>query len=196
MEGEMAFSRTELWPFQSFEGENRRLLRKMLVMGFNCPWTSSVGRLFDAVASLMGLHQKIRYEGQAAMALEFESGHQEARPYPMNWIEKDGFGTLDWGPTLAEILKDLANRRSPQEIASNFHGALVEGVIEAARALGQNTVLLGGGCFQNKRLLEDSVRRLRQEGLRVFWPREVPPNDGGLSLGQAVIAREAFSRPT
>ena len=74
-------------------------------------------------------------------------------------------------------------------MAYKFHVSLVEGVIKAAEAFGQNKVLLGGGCFQNKRLLEEMIRRLGAAGLDVYWPREVPPNDGGLSLGQAVMAR-------
>jgi hydrogenase maturation protein HypF len=132
------------------------------------------------------------------MALEAEAVTDSASPenggsssafYRIHWIESDGLGTLDWRETIQEILNDMAKRVSSNEIAAKFHASLVEGVIMAAKAFGQNRVLLGGGCFQNKILLEGMVRRLLEEGLEPYWPLEAPPNDGGLSLGQAVIAR-------
>jgi hydrogenase maturation protein HypF len=163
----------------------------MLETGTQSPWTSSVGRLFDAVASLLGLHQLIAFEGQAAMAVEFIASSKNQECYPLSWFEKDGLGTLDWGTWVEGLLADMDKNIGKKEMAHKFHVSLVEGVIKAAEAFGQNKVLLGGGCFQNKHLLEEMVRRLSAAGLDVYWPREVPPNDGGLSLGQAVIARDA-----
>ncbi len=186
-----AVNRPDLWPVTAFPSEERKILLNMLESGFNSPLTSSMGRLFDAVASLLGLRQKIRFEGQAAMDLEFLAGDlpSNVQGYPMLWTEKEGMGQLDWGPLVEGLIIDMANKVSPKEMAQKFHGSLVEGVIKAAESLGQNRVLLGGGCFQNKVLLDSCVHRLRAAGLEVYWPREIPPNDGGLALGQAVVAR-------
>ena len=161
----------------------------MLETNTRSPWTSSVGRLFDAVSSILGLKQTMAFEGQAAMAVEFMASESEYKHYPIEWKSVQGFQTLDWSGVLEGILKDNDNGLDNSLISAKFQNSLVEGVIEAGSVFGQNKVLLSGGCFQNKKLLESSVRGLRAAGLEVFWPREVPPNDGGVSLGQAIIAR-------
>lgn len=175
-----AFSKTELG-----------LITSMLRLGVNAPVTTSVGRLFDAVASLAGVRQISSYEGQAAMALEFlVDPYRPAEAYPVVLRKRpDGF-VIDWEPMIREIIADRHRGLPVSRIATRFHHGLVEALVAAAIAAGQPRVVLGGGCFQNAYLLDRAVRRLRAQGFEVFWPCHVPPNDGGLSLGQAVIAAE------
>ena len=192
MEGAAAFKRSDLQTLGAFTEEERRVLKRMLENGTNGPWTSSVGRLFDAVSSILGLQQKIAFEGQGAMAVEFAASETEVGYYPVFWEDAGELQNFNWEGILRGILKDLGNNLDKTLISAKFQNSLVEGVIKATEVFGQNKVLLSGGCFQNKNLLESCVRRLRGAGLDVYWPREVPPNDGGLSLGQAVIARSVY----
>jgi hydrogenase maturation protein HypF len=129
------------------------------------------------------------------MAVEFSASGQEEGFYPVRWEEAEGLQNLDWGDVLRGILEDSDKKLDNSLISAKFQNSLVEGVIKAAGVFGQNKVLLGGGCFQNKNLLESCARRLKVAGLEAYWPREVPPNDGGLSLGQAVIARSVARAP-
>jgi hydrogenase maturation protein HypF len=152
-----------------------------------------VGRLFDAVAALLDLRQVSAFEGQAAMALEFAAGRARRRgaadayPFPIAAGAGGGF-IADWGPAVEAILRDLRNGVTAPAIASRFHDALVGLILQAAQWAGQERVLLSGGCFQNRLLTERAVRRLRHEGLHPYWHRRVPPNDGGIALGQVVGA--------
>lgn len=189
--GEGAFDLDRLPTLQAFTREDLRVLRTALPKGMNAPWTSSMGRLFDAVASLLGLHQRLAFEGQGAMAVEFAAAGAGSRVYPLESGTRDGLWTLDWRGILDGILQDKDNQLDNSLISATFQNSLVEGVINALGVFGHNKVLLSGGCFQNKFLLELCVRRLRAAGVEVYWPREVPPNDGGISLGQAWIARNA-----
>ncbi|MFO1476735.1 MAG: carbamoyltransferase HypF [Verrucomicrobiota bacterium] len=177
----------------AFSPTERAVLRNMLERGLNSPWTSSAGRLFDAVAALAGIRQQNRYEGQAAMELEFlvpDPAPADAYPFPL----ADDPGAeckllLDWAPLLEELLRD-AQAGTPREvIAARFHNALSEGIVAVARRAGFQRVVLSGGCFQNARLLQNTVSRLSAEGFRPAWHQRVPPNDGGIALGQIVAAR-------
>ncbi|MBU5613117.1 carbamoyltransferase HypF [Geomonas azotofigens] len=171
---------------------DRPLFLKMLEKGINAPLTSSCGRLFDAVSALLGVRQRISYEGQAAIELEAlaETG-RVSEPYPY-LVTGEAGDVLDFGPAVAAICADLAAGRSRADIARAFHrtvaAAIVEmcGLIRAARGL--DRVVLSGGVFQNRLLTEDVAERLAAEEFRVYCHRLVPPNDGGLALGQAVIA--------
>jgi hydrogenase maturation protein HypF len=176
----------------------------MLKSGLNAPLTSSVGRLFDAVASLVDLRQASRFEGEAAMALEFAcEGIETEERYPFmiadcgSRIEEnnafDPHSTLhtshspliiDWSPMIESILSDLERRRPPGEMAARFHNTLAETIVSVARRIGEERVVLTGGCFQNKTLTESAVTRLRAEGFRPYWHQQIPPNDGGLAVGQ------------
>lgn len=152
--------------------------------------TSSMGRLFDALSSLAGLCQKSRFEGEAAMALEFvleEGETEEAYSLPLRF--HGTLGLLDWEPLFIQLLDDLSRQTPVWLISWRFHNALVEGLLKVATKAGLEQVALSGGCFQNRALAEASVARLRREGFRPFWQKQVPPNDGGLSLGQAAYAR-------
>lgn len=103
---------------------------------------------------------------------------------------------LDWSPMIEEILADLKRSASVGEVSAKFHNALVEGMVAAARHAGEKRVVLTGGCFQNKYLLERTVLRLQAAGFRPYWHQRVPPNDGGIALGQAVAAGRACAIET
>ncbi len=188
--GEAAFARTGLAPLAAFDARERKILRQMLRAGLASPRCSSVGRLFDAVASLAGLCQRSRYEGEAAIALEHAAGEAVASEgYPFALLPEAEVGVaIDWLPMLHAVLDDLAADRPPSLVAARFHvglAALAEAVCERA---GEPDVVLTGGCFQN-RLLAEAVRaRLRARGFRVHLHRRVPPNDGGLAVGQLAVA--------
>lgn len=177
----------DLPPLQAFAPAELRILAQMLRQGVNAPLSSSAGRLFDAAASLLGLRQHNRFEGQAAMQLEFalEEGHGDA--YPMALLAGEP-ATLDWGPMIAALLADQRAGLGLGRISARFHNGLVEGMLAVARLAGQPQVALSGGCFQNQYLSEHAIARLRQEGFRPHWHQRIPPNDGGISLGQLVAA--------
>lgn len=164
----------------------RRVLRQLLERGVNCIPTSSMGRLFDAVTSLVGVRHEVSYEGQAAMELESQVG-DDAEPYPLAVIGPAPV-VIDPGPLLAAVVADLTARRPRAVIASRFHATVAEMVWAVARTLDAPTVGLTGGVFQNVTLLNLVGNRLRAGGRAVLTHRQVPCNDGGLSLGQAVIA--------
>ena len=162
----------------------------MLGRQFNSPLTSSVGRLFDGVASLVGLRQRVRFEGQAAMDLEFLlEARADSAAYELPLEETPLAAVLDWRPSVAAILADLSAGVALSTISARFHNLLVESVLKVARRTGLERVALSGGCFQNRYLTEHTVRRLAEEGFRPYWHQRVPPNDGGICLGQVVAAR-------
>lgn len=178
------------WP-GAFEPREREVLVRAAARGVNAPLTSSVGRLFDAVASLSGSRQRCRFEGQAAMELEFAlaEGWEAEGAYPIPLREMPaGPAEADWGPLLVALLADVEARVPLATISARLHNGLVEMVVAAARAAGERLVLLTGGCFQNRALSERAVARLSAEGFTPLLQRRVPPNDGGISLGQLVAA--------
>ena len=151
--------------------------------------TTSVGRLFDTVAALLGFTREITFEAQAAMWLEHLAGKVEpSKGYPFPFIAQE----LDFRPLLSAVVTDrLAGRPIPQ-IARSFHLAVARGLHDAALALCQShhldTVVLSGGVFQNQLLLEDLKSLFTQESIEIWTNHAVPPNDGGISLGQAALA--------
>lgn len=174
---------------QAFTESERRLLRQMLQQGVNTPATSSAGRLFDAVASLAGVRQVVNFEGQAAMELEFLAhGVRTDETYPFSLSEGASPCVLDWSPMIQAVLQDIQEGVSPSLIAARFHNTLVEMTVAIAHAAGLERVALSGGCFQNAHLTERAVRRLTEEGFRPYWHQRVPPNDGGIALGQIMGA--------
>jgi hydrogenase maturation protein HypF len=188
-------------PLAAFSPAELATLKTMLVKKLNSPVTTSMGRLFDAVASLINLRQQIRFEGQAAMELEFVidgANIGEAYPLPienavdqtkdLSRITHHASRILDWSPMVREILTDVERNIPIGIISAKFHNALAEGIVAVARHAGQNRVVLSGGCFQNRYLTERVVRRLQAEGFRPYWHQRVPPNDGGIALGQVVAA--------
>jgi len=175
--------------------DQRAQLANLLRSGVASPWTTSMGRLFDAVASLTGLCHKTSFEGQAAMAVQFaaeqegEAGGLEG--YPIDLVPShspDRKWMIDWGPVISAVLADLRRGCSPERIALRFHASLAKVTVRVAQAVGLPRVVLTGGCFQNRLLLSLVRRQLEEAGFTVYSHALVPPNDGGLSLGQAVVA--------
>ncbi len=156
------------------------------------PMTTSAGRLFDAVAALCGARTVVNYEGQAAIELEGLVDPAEHDAYPLELVDRDGGLELDPRPALLAILSERAAGVSAGRIAARFHCGLARATADAcariAGAHGLDTVVLSGGVFQNRVLLESTIGRLRDAGLRVLFPRLLPPNDGGISFGQAAAA--------
>jgi len=174
-----------------------QLLEHMMAKNLNSPPTSSVGRLFDAVAALLGLRDAAQYEGQAAMELEAASDQDVTRSYEFDLIESEGPLVIDSAPVIRSVVDDLVAGRDPHEIAGAFHNALAGMIVQVARevrlATGIERVTLSGGVFQNNLLTARSLSGLRDAGFDVLTQRLVPCNDGGLSLGQAyVVALKAM----
>jgi len=171
-----------------FTAQERRTLLQALERGVNAPLTSSAGRLFDAVAALLGLCQVMSFEGQAAQALQAAAEQVPAQaPYPVALVPEDSGLLADWAPALAALLADRAAGVPVPQIAGRFHATLAALIADVARQLGVCRVVLAGGCFQNRRLLEETRARLDQAGLAVWWPQRLPPGDGALAAGQAAV---------
>lgn len=164
----------------------------MMQRGVNCPRTSSVGRLFDGVAALVGLDAIGGFEGKAAMALEFALADAETDDAYRFEIRTGEPLVIDWEPVVLAVLRDLENGSPPGLISARFHNGLVEALVEVARLVGREQVALSGGCFQNKYLLERAVTRLENAGLKPYWHQRVPSNDGGISLGQIAYAARTW----
>ena len=185
-------------PQLGFSPSELSILNWALARKINAPLTSSMGRLFDAASALIGLRLRSSFEGQAAMDLEFAcDGINTDRCYPIDMAnvtttEAPRGRMLDWSPVIEGILSDLANGVNAGEIAATFHNSLLEMIIGVAMRQQIEQVVLSGGCFQNRRLLEGSVRRLQDAGFRPFWSQKIPSNDGGIALGQIAAAALTF----
>ncbi|MFF5210875.1 carbamoyltransferase HypF [Streptosporangium sp. NPDC000396] len=160
--------------------------------GVNSPLTSSAGRLFDAVAALIGLHDTVNYEGQAAIALEQRADPAERSAYSAGFLDEAGLLLIQTGDLVRAVVDDLRGRTDPATIAARFHNGLA--AVTAASCVrlradtGIGTVALSGGVFQNRLLTDGLVQALQRHGFRVLTHHRVPPNDGGISLGQAAVA--------
>ncbi|MFI6645439.1 carbamoyltransferase HypF [Streptomyces sp. NPDC050504] len=173
-------------------------VRTMVARGTNTPRASSCGRLFDAVASLLGLCDRATYEGEAAIALENAAGGLRSAPLADRLLYADGLWVYDPAPTLTDLLERRAGGEDVAHLAAAFHttvaivtAELVARVVEDGAP---RTVCLAGGCFANRRLLTEVRRRLRAQGLRVLVPGAVPVGDGGISYGQAAVAAARLAR--
>lgn len=185
--GEEVFDHNELPPIRDFAREESRNLLRMLARGTNSPLTSSAGRLFDAMAAIVGLRQRASFEGQAAMDLEFAIADRVEDAYP--FALRTGMPQIiDWEPMLITVLNELRQNEPAGVIAAKFHNTLGEIIVAVARGARVTSVVLSGGCFQNEYLLRRCVERLREDGFAPNWHSQVPTNDGGISLGQAVAA--------
>ena len=197
--GDEIFEREDLAPTRSLWPQEAHILQTMLSRRLNCPITSSAGRLFDAVASLTGLRQVSRYEGQAAMELEFSidvlTAEDDCR-YEFKLLQRsdDNCRIVDWGPMISAILQDVRDGVSAADISRRFHNTLVESMVQVAIVVGLERVVLTGGCFQNKQLTEGAVTRLRSAGFRPYWHQRISPNDGGIALGQVAAAAAIVRR--
>jgi hydrogenase maturation protein HypF len=237
--GEDALASPEL-SLTSFAAADLSALAAMLKGGINSPLTSSAGRLFDAVAAFLGIRQTVRFEGQAAMELEFAindiktdetysfelvckeqtggggrisalpsqelpvpSPHEVGRglgrgvsPIPGSPCQDASGGEsmliVDWRPMVKDILADVKRGVPVGTISAKFHNTLAGVIVAVAQRVGQPQVALSGGCFQNRYLTERTAARLEQEGFRPYWHQRIPPNDGGIALGQIVATLMGF----
>jgi hydrogenase maturation protein HypF len=160
-------------------------LLRMLEHGVNAPWTTSVGRLFDAVASMVGVADESRFEGQAAMMLERAIGSLSTDE---SYELVSSGDTGDWAPLIEAVRQDVARQEPKGLVAARFHNALANWIVTVSERVGERQVVLSGGVFQNGYLVERTSALLEAGGFRVLTHRYVPPNDGGIALGQAVLA--------
>jgi hydrogenase maturation protein HypF len=178
-------------PFvRSLDARAWATLRRMAATSTNSPETSSMGRLFDAVSALLGLRGAVNYEGQAAIELEAIADASCVESYE---FEFDGRGSIiKADAVITRAVGDLLEGRAAGEVSAKFQTAVAHLIANVARRLRDerrlNRVCLSGGVFQNVFLLERACRQLRQDGFEVFTHGRVPPNDGGISFGQAAIA--------
>jgi len=208
--GDEIFEMKELAPVQAFSSQELEILQTMLKKKINSPLTSSAGRLFDAMASIVGIRQKTSFEGQAAMELEFAlDGVETDEKYPVQILDcgllagepfqlnpksqipkPNSVYVIDWEPMLQGILNDVSCRIPVGKISAKFHNTLVEAIVVIAYRIGEERVVLTGGCFQNRYLTERAIHRLRSENFRPYWHQRIPPNDGGIALGQVIAAHQ------
>jgi hydrogenase maturation protein HypF len=179
-----------------WDGKKVTILLEMLQKGTNSPWTSSLGRLFDAANALMGLRQMVSFEGQAAMELESLASVDVTGGYAYTIEDSHGTAIIDPRPMLKGMIRDLASRLPREVVAARFHNTAAEFIARLchrlSKAAGLREVVLSGGCFQNRFLVNRLCHRLAREDLKFYLHHQVPPNDGGLSLGQAIIAGRAL----
>ncbi len=190
-------------------GREAAMTVEMVKRGINAPWTSSCGRLFDAVASILGICHENEYEAQAAMELEALAsrawkglpsgdGYGNGPVWPAPSLKMDGDTmVIASSKIIGWIVKERAAGRPVPELAAAFHGWLVQALATALEMIclqaGISRICLSGGCFMNRILFNSLVERLEQDGHQPFWGREVPMNDGGISLGQAYLGGLALS---
>jgi hydrogenase maturation protein HypF len=183
----------DIAPIDTAGPEAREMLKRMFEIRINAPLTSSMGRLFDAVSSLANVRQEINYEAQAAIEFEALVDPDEEGVYPFALVDKN----IDPVPVIREIVDDLRGSVSVPKIAARFHNGVAYMVDQVCRAIRDQSdveeVALSGGVWQNMVLLSRTVRLLRQSGFKVYVHRQVPTNDGGLSLGQAVVAAQRLN---
>jgi hydrogenase maturation protein HypF len=169
-----------------------QVLKRMIEKRVNSPRTSSMGRLFDAVSSLLSVRDTVNYEGQAAIELEMAADAEGKEEYPFKIQEKEQPMVLDPTETVREVVQDLIRGLSSSLISGKFHRTVARLVVETCSRIrsdsGLDRVVLSGGVFQNTLLLALVFDGLKEAGFRVYTHHLVPTNDGGISLGQAVIA--------
>ncbi|MGQ9913006.1 MAG: carbamoyltransferase HypF [Thermogutta sp.] len=202
-----------------FRPEEQRVLTRLLRGGTLCPRTSSVGRLFDAAAALLGFGESASFEGQAAMQLQFAAevlreayhkGRRDAEPETVAQplaacritTADDGDDArpliVDWRPLFASLLRARGDGVATPTLAAAFHARLAQTVTQIARRFGCRTIALSGGCFQNSLLREMVGRLADHDGLTLLMHHEIPPGDGGLALGQvwlAALRQRSANRP-
>ena len=193
-------------PIRAFAPKELKTVVAMLEHDINSPRTSSAGRLFDAVASMLDVRQTVRFEGQAAMELEaLATAVETEEEYALTTTDASKSLVIDWGPMIVGIREDLRRGVAGAVIARKFHNTLVGMMLVVAeqvysgqtappsrfaRRVGHDDrrIVLTGGCFQNKLLAELAIQRLTDAGYRVYWHQRIPPNDGGIAVGQVIAA--------
>lgn len=168
------------------------ILRGAIGKKVNTPWTSSMGRLFDAVASLLSIRDEVNYEGQAAIELEMIADRGVEETYPFHFLKENSAFVIDPALVIRGVVRDLTEEISNSKISGKFHRTISRMIVETCEALrGRerlNRVVLSGGVFQNMLLLSLVTKELKRSSFEVYTHHLVPTNDGGISLGQAVVA--------
>ncbi len=179
-------------PLENRDRQQQALIRTMLTQGVNCPQTTSIGRLFDGVAALIGLGDRNSFEGETAMALEFAAEQiHTAAAYPYGIIP--GFPLIfDWRPMIIALCQDRQAGIPIPQMAAKFHNCLIDGITQIAQTIGCSHIVLTGGCFQNRYLTEGAIAHLTAAGFPVHLPQNIPPNDGSIAVGQLIAT--AFAR--
>ncbi len=174
-----------------FGGAEISILLAVLDRGIHAPVTTSAGRLFDGIGALLGLRTRCTFEGQAAMELEFAADRETQKEapiiLPITEAAAPGNWQVDWRPLLEWALGQRA-AADRSAAAASFHSALAHAIVDVAKRVDIDTVVLSGGCFQNARLLDATARELAKAGFKALVHRHLPPNDGGISAGQALAA--------
>ncbi len=184
-----------------------KILLTMMARGLNSPWTSSAGRLYDGVAAFLGFHGRSDYEAQAATGLETAAdswmthsvSKRSVESYDCSNIIQEvscningAMRVLNWEPWIRGIIEDLKQNVEAPKVAAKFHRSFAQGVVEMVKKFDTPQVVLSGGCFQNKLFSELIINDLREAGFTPFWNQRVPPNDGGLSIGQLLGGANVF----
>ncbi len=177
-------------PSDVFMKEELTVLKRMLKNNLNSPYSSSMGRLFDVVSSMLGLCQTNEFEGQAAMLLEYAAaGVETDDSYNLLLDRSEGKPwILDWESLINDIIEDITIGEKASMISARFHNALAEGIVSVAELMGEKEVVLSGGCFQNVYLAERTANMLRRKGFTPVLHWKIPPNDGGIAPGQIFAA--------
>ncbi|MBX0328534.1 carbamoyltransferase HypF [Oscillochloris sp. ZM17-4] len=209
--GKGIFEQDHLAPVAHFDQTQRGILERMIFQGINSPLTSSAGRLFDGVAALLGLRQRVSFEGQAAIALEHlaDPGERAAYAFDIHYAQvpappapAGGVSCVaeplivDWASAIVALLNDMKRGVEPARAAARFHNGAIAAITEVAGLLGVEQIALSGGCFQNRLLAEGAIAQLGAAGRRALLPRLVPANDGGVSFGQVAAAQAMADCPT
>ena len=183
--------------FNKISREKIKIIVEMITKKINSPLTSSLGRLFDGVASIIGLRNQVHFEGQAAMELEMIAGAKTSATYDWEWTSNDIYRVLT-EPIIRGVLRDVEKGIPPSQISSKFHMTLIRLFTSLCDGIrkdtGLNRVALSGGVFQNSLLLTGLIASLANRRFEVYTHHRVPANDGGISLGQAVVAAATLNR--
>jgi hydrogenase maturation protein HypF len=187
----------DLAMLKQIEASKLKIIVEMIQKGVNCPQTSSLGRLFDGVAAIVGIRNQVNFEGQAAMELEMLAADGIDTIYDFDWVSGDPIQILP-APIVYGVVQDVQNGLSVAEISIKFHKTLLALFTEICINIRQdsdlNRVVLSGGCFQNSILLSGMLHELTSRDFEVFAHQRIPTNDGGISLGQAVVAAAQIRR--
>jgi len=181
--GEESFHKNDLLKLSDQE---KKTFLLMLQKNINSPLTSSVGRIYDAVASLLDLQQVSSFEGEAAMKLEFAADATLSGSYPFK-LNGSSPTVIDYHPMIKEMISDIQKNISVEVVSAKFHNTLAEIISAMAEKFCEEKVVLSGGVFQNAFLLQRTVERLRDKHFKPYWHQRIPTNDGGISLGQIAI---------
>jgi hydrogenase maturation protein HypF len=185
------FHNLDLAVLHEIERHKLTIISEMITKGVNAPITSSLGRLFDGVAAIAGLRSSVNFEGQAAMELEMMAADSTDTVYDGQWVFEDGYKILV-APIIRDVVQDVQSGVSVAQISAAFHSTLIRLFADICNDIRKqrelNRVVLSGGCFQNAILLTGLIQELQRQHFEVFAHEKVPTNDGGISLGQAVVA--------